>query len=41
MKSKMQRFLLSWGSGMRVLEPEWLRDEIRTVHQKAADQYPV
>ena len=37
--SGIRKYILSFGTGVEVLEPEWLRNAIRDWHQKAADMY--
>ena len=37
--SGIRKFVLSFGTGVEVLEPEWFRNAIRDWHQKAADMY--
>lgn len=37
--SGIRKFVLGFGTGVEVLEPEWLRNAIRDWHQKAADMY--
>ena len=39
--SGIRKFVLSFGIGVEVLEPEWFRNSIRDWHQKAADIYRV
>ena len=33
------KYVLGFGTGVEVLEPEWFRNAIRDWHQKAADMY--
>jgi len=37
--SGIRKYILGFGTGVEVLEPEWLRNAIRDWHQKAADMY--
>ena len=37
--SGIRKFVLGFGTGVEVLEPEWFRNAIRDWHQKAADMY--
>ena len=37
--SGIRKFVLGFGTGVEVLEPEWFRNAIRDWHQKAADLY--
>lgn len=37
--SGIRKFVLGFGTGVEVLEPEWFRSAIRDWHQKAADMY--
>ena len=37
--SGIRKFVLSFGTGVEVLEPQWFRDAIRDWHQRAADIY--
>ena len=37
--SGIRKYILSFGTGVEVLKPEWLRNAIRDWHQKAADMY--
>ena len=37
--SGIRKYILGFGTGVEVLEPQWLRDAIRDWHQKAADMY--
>jgi predicted DNA-binding transcriptional regulator YafY len=39
--SGIRKYILGFGTGVEVLEPEWLRNAIRDWHQKAADMYAV
>ncbi|MBP5756732.1 MAG: WYL domain-containing protein, partial [Spirochaetales bacterium] len=37
--SGIRKFVLGFGTGVEVLEPQWFRNAIRDWHQKAADMY--
>lgn len=37
--SGIRKYVLGFGTGVEVLEPEWFRNAIRDWHQKAADMY--
>ena len=37
--SGIRKYILGFGTGVEVLEPEWLRNAIRDWHQRAADMY--
>lgn len=37
--SGIRKYVLGFGTGVEVLEPEWFRNAIRNWHQKAADMY--
>lgn len=37
--SGIRKFVLGFGTGVEVFEPEWFRNAIRDWHQKAADMY--
>ena len=37
--SGIRKFVLGFGTGVEVLEPEWFRNAIRDWHRKAADMY--
>lgn len=38
--SGIRQFIMGFGSGVEVLEPEWLRNSIRDNHIRAAQMYP-
>ena len=37
--SGIRKYILGFGTGVEVLEPQWLRNAIRDWHQRAADMY--